>query len=176
MEIETRAGMRRANCGQADCDWLRPRPRLTWLDMGIYWRQPHQSAPHLINEPEHCMDQEFYTSRLHLLSADRNCNRYTEETFVFFVVLRRQDALPRDWKRCARLHFDFLWLLFIRTITCATFVYDFKSYDQKLEQMHSICTGREVEQKECYNILFPSLCRYNWGERRPAYLRILFLN
>jgi len=27
------------------------------LDMGIYWRQPHQSAPHLINEPERCVEK-----------------------------------------------------------------------------------------------------------------------
>lgn len=52
--------MRRANCGRAGCDWLAARPRLTWLDMGIYWRQPHQSAPHLINEPEHCTDQQGF--------------------------------------------------------------------------------------------------------------------
>lgn len=70
MEIERRAGMQRANCGRAVCDWLRPRPRLTWLDMGIYWRQPHQSAPHLINEPEHYKDQEVYASRLCAPSAD----------------------------------------------------------------------------------------------------------
>lgn len=88
-----RAGMQRANCGRADCDWLRPRPRPTWLDMGIYWRQPHQSAPHLINEPEHCMDQEVYSSKLCLLSADRNRNRYPEDTFVFFFFMRGRDAL-----------------------------------------------------------------------------------
>lgn len=86
MEIERRAGMQRANCGKAGCDWLRARPRLMWLDMGIYWRQPHQSAPHLINEPEHCMDQEFYTSKLYLSSAGRNCNRYKEEMFVCFSL------------------------------------------------------------------------------------------
>lgn len=59
MEIERRAGMRRANCGEAVCDWLRPRPRPARLDMGIYWRQAHQSAPHLINEPQHCVDRDF---------------------------------------------------------------------------------------------------------------------
>lgn len=78
--------MRRANCGRAGRDWLRPMPRPLWLDMGIYWRQPHQSAPHLINEPEHCTDQEVYTSKLYLPSADRNCNRYPEETFDFFSL------------------------------------------------------------------------------------------
>lgn len=59
MEIERRAGMRRANCGEVGCDWPRPRPRPARLDMGIYWRQAHQSAPHLINEPQLCVDQDF---------------------------------------------------------------------------------------------------------------------
>lgn len=88
--------MRRANCGRAGCDWLRLRPRPLWLDMGIYWRQPHQSAPHLINEPEHCTDEEVYTSKLYLPSADRNCNRYPEETFVhIFFFMWRRDTLTR---------------------------------------------------------------------------------
>lgn len=106
MEIERRAGTQRANCGWAGCDWLAARPRLTWLDMGIYWRQPHQSAPHLINEPEHCMDQEFlHIQAVVLSSAARNCNRYEEETFV--VCLLSAEAAHIAATRRAYFVFDF---------------------------------------------------------------------
>ena len=58
-------------------------PAPAWLDMGIYWRQPRQSAPHLINEPEQSTDQEVYTSELCPPSADRDCNRYLEDMSPF---------------------------------------------------------------------------------------------
>lgn len=88
MEIERRAEARGANCGEAGCDWLRPRPRPPGLDMGIYWRRARQSAPHLINEPpEHCVDPQFHTSApLFLRPADRVCNRYREESLRFCVT------------------------------------------------------------------------------------------
>lgn len=96
MEIERRAGMRRANCGEPDCDWLRPRPRPARLDMGIYWRQAHQSAPHLINEPGLCVDQEFHTSGLCFCLADRVCNRYLEESLIFrLLFLHAKYALQK---------------------------------------------------------------------------------
>lgn len=56
-----RAGMQQANCRKELRDWLKRMLRPARLDMGIYWRQPHQSAPHLINEP-HWTDQEVYAS------------------------------------------------------------------------------------------------------------------
>lgn len=92
MEIERRAETRRANCGEAGCDWLTPRPRPFRLDMGIYWRQAQQSAPHLINEPEPCVDQEFHTSVLYLcyqlieFATGIRRNRLCYFIFFFFYV------------------------------------------------------------------------------------------
>lgn len=106
MEIERgRAGMQRANCSRAHYDWPGQTPRPTWLDMGIYWRQPHQSAPHLINGPEYCTDQEVYTSKLCLPSADRNCNRYPEENLYFCSLQRDTGCIASTWKSCALLRF-----------------------------------------------------------------------
>lgn len=89
--------MQRANCGRAECDWLRPRPRPTWLDMGIYWRQPHQSAPHLINEPEHCMDQEVYEVSCCICRQLIEIATGIQRTHLYFsvVLMRRRDALLR---------------------------------------------------------------------------------
>lgn len=119
MEIERRAEMQRANCGWAGCDWLRPRPRLMWLDMGIYWRQLHQSAPHLINEPEHCKDQELYTSELFVVSWSKLQQVSEGHIFVLlFFSLYDQCALLQHWKkkRCAVFEI-------IRTLQCVYFLF-----------------------------------------------------
>lgn len=56
--------------------------------MGIYWRQAHQSAPHLINEPKHSVDQEFHTSVLcfcHRLIEFATGIRRNRLCFFFFL-------------------------------------------------------------------------------------------
>lgn len=86
--------MQRANRGSADCDWPKTRPRPMWLDMGIYWRQLHQSAPHLINEPEHCMDQEVYISKLYLRQLIESATGI-QRTHLCFSVMRRPEPFLR---------------------------------------------------------------------------------
>lgn len=67
-----------------------------------------------------------------------------------------------------------------RTVKCAKFISHVSCYDyiyiKEITRMLVLCM-EEVQRPRCFwiNILLSYHCRYNWGERTPGYLRILFL-
>lgn len=88
------------------CLWLAvTRPRLVSLDMGIYWRQPHQSAPHLIK-----WGWALHGSGgLHIQAAFAvlwlKLQQVSRRNVCFLDFLRTRDACPWRWGSCPRLCF-----------------------------------------------------------------------
>lgn len=151
-------------CGEpiaagAGCDWLGARPRPTWLDMGIYWRQPHQSAPHLINEPKHCMDQEVYTSHRAVCAVSwsklQQVSRWDIGVFMFTL---RGGGTQRFGTESA-VHYFVFGLYSLGAHSLLYHVYCDGS--TKIQTMCLLCMVRGGERSRCSwtNILFSSHCR-----------------